>query len=407
MPPELDSPHPRGEDSSRKDEPKPAMKKSLETEEVLAKLQDGDIDMADIERRLKAKNLKEPIIIPEDDDEDSQIGTPNIYSVVLITGLLMATTYLEFPVNSVYEMREGIYSTYNDFVIDDYGRTVYDVRSVSSIVDYLFYAVHEMSFLNVDVIMQLAKVANVDANPYHFIGGINSVAGLRFTTKRARLIENKDPISKDVIKKVKPEIYDSPSKTYDTEEKEPFVGDTKTYKWTKEKSFNDAGGYVVYLPGNSTYIGAAVEILDMYYNNWFDNKEMVTFAIEYLFYNPNFGRLIYMSQAFLVTHSGTVELYEKIRSCAPELYDSNQGTGMLVLRLILNILFQVIVLYDLLKVIFKFIYHALDLFAGKKVFIPTNDIAAVITVSMCLTCIIYWYALIFGVRYFILYLEYE
>lgn len=274
------------------------------------------------------------------------------------------------------------------------------MRTYSSIIhaehlkQYINEVVLVISFANEASLNNLKNEYQIDIDPsrQHFLSGVNYFVGLRITRKQSKLEDNSDEVSKEVIKKVKPAIYGSSTKKHKTEMKSPVkrANGEGYYEYSNEGSFMDAGGYVLYIPGSYNE-EEAIEAYDQFDNSFVEGG-MISLVLEFLIFNVNHGQFLYKAQKFLVTHQSTITISEKVRGFDPTLYSTtNKGAGKLVAMYILAVVFQLLIVYCILKLIFASIYYAMDFFSGKRVYVSMNDIISLIVVGFSLTSVVYWY----------------
>ena len=274
-------------------------------------------------------------------------------------------------------------------------RVAQNIKTLEELTDFIQKIMIPISFNN-DVSIK-SSTANDEDNTAHFINGMNYMCGLQFTVKRTKLVANPDRYSKNAIIYSRKEEYGSANTEYDTEDKDPF-GTSTIYTYTKKNSYNGKGGYVQFFPGKQTLSDANELMKEMVANDWFVVNKTIALTTELLFYNSNYGSIIYFVANFLVQSSGNIGYDIRFRTGTPQLYDSNQSTTSMGILFAIQIVFQLLMYLELLKIIISFIYHSIDLFTGKKIFIPTNDYMAVITIAFALTSRILWYRLVLGKR---------
>ncbi len=270
------------------------------------------------------------------------------------------------------------------------------MKTVDEVVQYLTNVVFPLSYNNDPSVYSLFTIAPDDLYVHH-MNGLNYMCGIRLTLKRARLATNSDQYSRNVLQYLRPEGYSSADATYDSEMKEPF-GTTRSYYYTYKNSFNGKGGYVSYFTGNTTGPSALDQFEEMKSNDWFSANATISLTTELMFYNANYGTGLYMAVSLLVGNEGTATISEVVSGFQPQLYDSFKSQSTLTLGFILQALFQVFVYYDILRVLIKFVYHAIDLFTGKKVSVPANDVVTPVVLVFSLVSISYWYIYVLGRR---------
>ncbi|MDR3547289.1 MAG: hypothetical protein P4M11_03265 [Candidatus Pacebacteria bacterium] len=237
-----------------------------------------------------------------------------------------------------------------------------------------------------------------DENTDHFVNGMNYMCGLRFTLKRAKLEENPNQNSKQAMPYIRKDSYGNAEKTYDSEDTSPF-GTSTVYYYTKKNSYNGKGGYVQFFPG-SMFLGDAEDYMsEMIANKWFVSSQTISLTMELMFYNANYGAVAYYAVSFLLSSGGSIGYTSKIRSGVPQIFDSFQSGASLGLLYAIEVIFQLFMYFDLLKILLRFTYHTIDLFTGKKIFIPNNDYIAVLTIAFALASRIFWYTIILGKKY--------
>jgi hypothetical protein len=262
--------------------------------------------------------------------------------------------------------------------------------------DYIDKVVLEVSFFSDENLYKLLAEYGIVVNKetQHFLGGVNYLTGIRITRKQTELEVNDDSISKNVIKEVRPQIYNTVSKKYNKEQ----TSSPPNYERTG--GYNNKGGYVLYLRGDST-LDNARDDYDTFKSS-FKEKGMISLTLEFMFYNVNYGQFLYKAQKFLVTHQSTIRASETVRGFDPTLFKTNNKSQSHRTAIIaMSVLFQVLVLYTILKLIFTFIYYILDIISNKRIYISANDIASLIVVAFALASIAYWYRTLVDLKYII------
>jgi len=241
-------------------------------------------------------------------------------------------------------------------------------------------------------------IGAIDPETQHFLGGVNYLTGIRITRKESLLETNTDSISKAVITKVRPQIYTTVSKRY---KKERTTRLSNGLNYERNGGYNNKGGYVLYLGGDLDLKGAEDKYED-FRKAFGDEKAMISITLEFIFYNVNYGQFLYKAQKFLVTHQSTIQATETVRGFDPSLFKTrNKSESFRTAIIVMSILFQVLVLYTILKVIFVSIYYVIDILSGKRIYILTNDIASLIVVAFAITSIGYWYKTLISLQYLI------
>lgn len=229
---------------------------------------------------------------------------------------------------------------------------------------------------------------------YHFVYSFNYLAGMRATIKKAKLIKNTDPISSAIFPEKRAEIYTSPAATYSSENTDP-IGN---FTYITTGSYKGAGGYVVYFPGNITQSDAmnlAGELSDA---GMFIPIETISLVLEFIFYNSNYETGLYVALTFVEENSGTINYKEYLYGFNPQVYDSYHAASITTLNLILQIIFQFFLYLDLIKLIFSFLHHGIDLVTGKKIYIPSSDFVGVVVLAFCISSLIMWYIYVNGMK---------
>ena len=159
----------------------------------------------------------------------------------------------------------------------------------------------------------------------HYIAGFNLLSGVRVTIKKTKLIRNNDKISKEVKPEIRPEIYHSSARKYETEDMDIDV-DNSYIKKDKAYTYKNKGGDSIYISGVNTY-NEAIEKLNPILRSdsvpYFKQNETISIVFEYLFYNVNYGYLLYMAQGFLLNHQSTVTLTNRTIVIDPKLHSTS------------------------------------------------------------------------------------
>ena len=251
---------------------------------------------------------------------------------------------------------------------------------------------------------------SLDAKKQHFISGMNYFVGLKLTIKQSQIKENKDKISQNVIPFIRSKIYTSPSKKYDTELKDDMTANYPSYYPVKapignngilhyqtKGSYRNKGGYVLYVRGNSDQAEGLHQTIS--FINSFEDNRIISITAESMFYNVNYGYIFYLSQSFLVNHGSKIDTTTNMEGLDPRLYSTKMKPGYIVaIMLALQIIFQVIVLYELIKLIIKTAYYISDLVAGNKIYIAMNDIISLVIIAFCIADIAFWYQQYFQLK---------
>jgi hypothetical protein len=215
---------------------------------------------------------------------------------------------------------------------------------------------------------------------------MNYVVGLRMTLKRSKLIENKDKISKKLFPEIRSKRYRDPFKKYSSQ----IEGEADFTQYSQGGTYKGRGGYSQFFPYN-TKKSEALGYLTKLEGNWYDPQKTLSIIVEFMFYNINYDTIAYMAQGFLLEEAGVILNDRRWRTFNPNLYATGRNDAKLVFMYIFQILFQVMVLYEIIKMVMKFCYFAIDICTGKRVYIFFNDVVSIITIVFGLTCAIYWY----------------
>ena len=273
---------------------------------------------------------------------------------------------------------------------DSQNRKLADITTLNETVTYIQSVIMPVIFNNGPSAHDLTGPA--DDQTYHFVYSSNYVCGMRLTIKKAKLIQNTDPISSAVFAQKRAEIYTTAENTYSSENTDPIGNYTYTYKG----SFRGKGGYVIYFPGNISQMNARLKFQDLVDIDMFIPIETISLTLELLFYNANYETGLYVALSFLEENAGTITYKETVNGFQPEVYDSFHSATITTVILILQIAFQFFIYLDLIKLILRFVHHGIDLVTGKKIYIPSSDFVGVIVNTFCIASLIYWYIHIIG-----------
>jgi len=233
---------------------------------------------------------------------------------------------------------------------------------------------------------------------HRYLSYMNYVVGLRITLKRSELVRNNDKISKALYPEIRPKVYKDPFKKYSTQSKEKCG----TYTYSEAGTYKGRGGYSKFFPygfelDNSEDI---FDTIDDAFKHCFEDIRTFSIIIEFMFYNINYDTIVYIAHGFLIEGTGTLMNDRRWRTFNPNLYVAGRNDAKLISIYVFQILFQVMILYEIIKIIIKFCYYAIDIFTGKRVYIFLNDVFSIITVAFGLTCVIYWYVMRSTLQYF-------
>lgn len=230
------------------------------------------------------------------------------------------------------------------------------------------------------------------AAQHNFISFANYLTGIRFTLKRAKLKANSDKISKSRFPRIRAEQYKDPFKKYSTENKDDFG----KYRHSKEDTFGDKGGYAVFMPGSMKREDAVNAVQELWQGteSWLEPNRTLSIIVEFMFYNINYDTIAYVAQGFLVNTGGMVAKHERWRTFNPNLYAAGRNNLKLAFIYTFQVLFQLVTVYEIIKLIILFLHHAIDICTRKVVFLYLNDMVSIVTAAFALTCMVLWYRML-------------
>jgi len=231
----------------------------------------------------------------------------------------------------------------------------------------------------------------------HYMNAFNYLCGIRLTLKKAKLVRNQNPVSEDVFSVVRAEKYTTADATYSSESRAP-LGNTTIFRYSFNNSFNEKGGYVQFFPGSLTGPGALEMFNNLKNNNWFSDNNTISLTTELMFFNAIYESGLYIAISFLIQNTGTANVTETVYGFQPQIYDSYRSQGELTLRYIFTALFQFLVFYEIIKLVIRFIYHAIHFFTAQRVVVPLRDFLDIVVLTFCIVSICYWYRYVFSMR---------
>eukprot|EP00826_Nyctotherus_ovalis_P002435 TRINITY_DN10489_c0_g2_i1.p1 TRINITY_DN10489_c0_g2~~TRINITY_DN10489_c0_g2_i1.p1 ORF type:complete len:278 (+),score=14.81 TRINITY_DN10489_c0_g2_i1:276-1109(+) len=258
-------------------------------------------------------------------------------------------------------------------------KTFKQISTILDIFNYMQYVILKNTF------------EEISDDPKMFLTHMNYVVGFRMTLKRAKRKENKDKISKTKYPIVRLGRYTDPFKKYSTESEDQFG----EFPYKKEGTYKDRGGYSMFFSGTQDQAHVLPVINKMFNaeNLWFDPNGTTSIIFEFMFYNINYDTIVYLAQGMLTGGEGVITTAQRWRTFNPNLYTTGKNNIKLAFIYIFQILFQVMTLYEIIKIIMKICNYAIDVCSGKRIYIYFNDVFSLITIAFAITCIIYWYKL--------------
>lgn len=234
-------------------------------------------------------------------------------------------------------------------------------------------------------------------NTAHYLNGLNYMSGIRLTLKKIEMVPNSDKTSNQVFTSIRAEDYTTADATYKSEHKEP-IGTTKTFYYTRKNSFNNKGGYVHYFPGDITKSEALNMFDELIENNWFTAIDTLSVTTELVFYNGHYKSGLYLAISFIIPNAGTAIMTETVEGFQPQLYDDFISDARITWQYLLQAVFQVLVYYEVLRLLMRFTCTVIYIVTGKKGNLKFSDLIATGLMALCLTSIVYWYKYIVGTK---------
>lgn len=205
----------------------------------------------------------------------------------------------------------------------------------------------------------------IDSNATNFatIGSFNRVLLLRFTAKRRTLEVNKfgtfrasggrEAFKNEYPKRLSGPVYLAYDQENAMESKEKFCGDDEDdacYTWTREGSYEGAGGYSFFLDpaeGPEVYM----ERLDEWLDAGFFDLRMATFVLDLMTYNVNNDFFLHRGWAFTFDFAGNCETADIVRGFNLNSFNTSKSRylNQYILRIVLWIFVALFIIHEFMK----------------------------------------------------------
>lgn len=324
---------------------------------------DSDSDTS-IKTKEAEKELKKEFPNLIDDLEkslsESAVNVKGIGLSIIVSAIFLACIFLINQVDTVAWMSKSIkhYLEEENWTKDP-NKNFYDIHTEEDLDKYIRHIIIPYCFSNEE-----------NKNYNYFIG-------MRFTLKRATLIENENEDTVDIA----PWIRENPNMDFSEQNIGEDQDNFALWEYSKDGGYYNAGGFVDYFI-NLTQQEALMK-WRMIRALWLEKHKYTSIVMEIMFHNINISTTLYYFQVYsrisaggLFTNSGTSGIF-------PELYEDFNEKLLTILALLILYLFGLIL--QIIK-LFQNLYRAFNgLFRTGKLDIVWHEYIEIFSIVLVLT----------------------